>query len=88
MEFIFVLAIFGIAFFLLAIGVIFKKKELHAGTCHSNIKVKGEELSCGACPSKDAEICASGDKEGYATLSQLGNPTRKTKYKKIPFSKN
>ena len=88
MEFLLVLGIVGIAFLLLSVGIIFSKKELHAGSCGSNIVVDGENLSCGACPSKEAEICSSGDKEGYSTLAQLGNPKRKKKFNDIYFSKN
>jgi len=88
MEFLLVLGIFGIAFLLLSVGIIFSKKEIHAGTCGSDIVVNGEKLTCGACPSKEAEICSSGDKEGYASVAQLGNPKRKKKFKNIHFSKN
>ena len=88
MELLLTLAIFGISFFLLSIGVIFKKKQLHAGSCGSKLIVKGEELSCGACPSKEAEVCLSGDKEGFATMAQLGHPARKRTLTRIPFSKN
>lgn len=88
MEFLLVIGIFGISFFLLSVGVIFGKKEMHAGSCGSNVIIKGEDISCGACPSKQAEVCPSGDQEGFATLAQLGNPTRKKQFQKIPFSKN
>jgi hypothetical protein len=88
MEILLALGIFGISFFLLSIGVIFKKKELHAGSCGSKLVVEGEELSCGVCASKEAEVCPGGDKEGYATMAQLGHPTRKRQLKDIPFSKN
>ena len=76
------------AFFLLSIGVLFAKKSIRAGSCSSGISVKNEELSCGVCPSKEAEICPSGDKEGIATLAQLGNPSRKKRYKDTTFSLN
>ncbi len=88
MEILLALGIFGISFFLLSIGVIFKKKELHAGSCGSKLIVKGEELTCGACPSKEAEVCPGGDQEGFATMAQIGNPTRKRKLNRIPFSEN
>jgi hypothetical protein len=88
METILALGIFGVSFFLLSVGVIFAKKEMHAGTCGSDLVINGEPVSCGSCPSKEAEICASGDKEGFATVAQLGNPTRKTKFRRDPFSKN
>ena len=88
MELLLVLGIFGISFLLLSLGVIFSKKEIHAGSCGSELIVNGEQLSCGACPSKEAEICASGDKDGLATVAQLGNPKRKKKFNNINFSKN
>jgi len=88
MEFLLVLGIFGIAFFLLSVGIIFSKKEIHAGSCGSDIVVDGEKLTCGACPSKEAEICSSGDKDGFATVSQLGNPKRKKKFINKHFSNN
>ena len=88
MEYLIVLGIFGLSFFLLSIGVIFGKKQVNAGSCGSKLVVKGEELSCGVCASKEAEVCPSGDKEGYATLAQLGNPKRKRTYRDKHFSKN
>jgi hypothetical protein len=88
MELLLAIGIFGGAFFLLSVGVIFAKKSIRAGSCGSGIYHKGEALSCGACPSKEAEICPSGDKEGYATLAQLGNPARKKKYNDVHFSNN
>ena len=88
MEFLLVLGIFGIAFLLLSVGIIFSKKEIHAGTCGSDLIVNGEKLTCGACPSKEAEICSSGDKNGFATVSQLGNPKRTKKFKNVYFSNN
>ena len=88
MEVLLAIAIFGGAFFLLSVGALFTKKSLRAGSCGSGLHVKGEELSCGACPSKEAEICASGDKEGYATIAQIGNPARKRRFVDSHFSKN
>ena len=88
MEFLLVIGIFAVSFLLLSVGIIFSKKQLHAGSCGSKVVVKGEELRCGACPSKEAEVCLTGDKEGYATLAQLGNPKRKKKLNKLPFSTN
>jgi hypothetical protein len=89
MELILTLGIFGISFFLLSLGIILSKKHrIHDGSCGSKLVVKGEELSCGICASKDAEVCPSGDKEGFATLAQIANPTRKKKITKLPFSTN
>lgn len=88
MELLLVLGIFGVSFLLLSVGVIFSKKEIRAGSCGSELIVNGEHLSCGACASKEAEICASGDKEGFATVAQLGNPKRKKKFNNIHFSQN
>jgi hypothetical protein len=88
MEFFLAIGIFALAFFLLSLGIIFAKKQLHAGSCGSKVVIKGEQLSCGVCASKEAEVCPGGDKDGYATLAQLGNPTRKRKLNKLPFSVN
>jgi len=88
MELILVLGIFGISFLLLSVGIIFSKKEIHAGSCGSELIVNGEHLSCGACPSKEAEICASSDKDGFATVAQLANPKRKKKFSNKHFSNN
>ncbi len=88
METLLAIGIFGASFFLLSIGIIFAKKGLRVGSCGSGIHVKGEELSCGVCPSKKAEICHSGDKEGFATIAQLGNPARKRRYRDVNFSEN
>ena len=88
MELLLAIGIFGTAFFLLSVGVLFTKKSFRAGSCGSGLYVKGDELSCGVCPSKEAEICPSGDKEGIATLAQLGNPSRKKRYNDTTFSTN
>jgi len=88
MEFLLAIVIFAGAFFLLSVGVLFTKKSLRAGSCGSGLHVKGEELSCGVCPSKKAEVCAGGDKEGYATVAQIGNPSRKRRFKDSNFSRN
>lgn len=88
MEFLLAIVLFGGAFFLLSVGVLFTKKSLRAGSCGSGLHVKGEELSCGACPSKDVEICSSGDQEGYATIAQIGNPSRKRRFIDSHFSRN
>ena len=88
METLLAIGIFGVSFFLLSVGVIFTKKSLRAGSCGSGLHVKGEELSCGVCPSKEAEICPSGDKEGFATVAQLGNPSRKRRFQEKHFSDN
>jgi hypothetical protein len=88
MEILLAIVIFGGAFFLLSVGVLFTKKSLRAGSCGSGLHVKGEELSCGACPSKEAEICSSGDREGYATIAQIGNPSRKRRFVDSYFSRN
>jgi hypothetical protein len=88
METILAIGLFGGAFFLLSVGVLFARKGLRAGSCGSGLYVKGEELSCGVCPSKEAEICPSGDKEGLATIAQLGNPSRKKMYTSNHFSQN
>lgn len=88
METLLAIAIFGVSFFLLSVGIIFAKKSIRAGSCGSGLYVKGEELSCGVCASKEAEICSSGDKEGYATLAQIGNPSRKKRFANKHFSGN
>ena len=88
METLLAIAIFGASFFLLSVGIIFAKKSLRSGSCGSGLHIKGEELSCGVCPSKEAEVCPSGDKEGYATVAQLGNPSRKRRFQDAHFSQN
>ena len=88
MEILLAIFLFGGAFFLLSVGSLFAKKRLRAGSCGSGLHVKGEELSCGACPSKKAEVCPGGDKEGYSTLAQIGNPSRKSRYVDSHFSRN
>ncbi len=88
MEFLLVLAVFGAAFSLLSIGIIFKQKGLKAGSCGSEVVIDGDDLSCGACPSKQAEVCPSGDTDGLATIAQLGNPTRKQPYDGFRISEN
>ena len=88
METLLAIGIFGGSFFLLSVGIFFARKGIRAGSCGSGLYVKGEELSCGVCPSKEAEICPSGDKEGYSAMAQLGNPARKRQYFDAHFSKN
>ena len=88
METLLAILLFGGAFFLLSVGVLFTKKSLRAGSCGSGLQIKWEDVSCGVCPSKAAEICASGDKEGYATIAQIGNPSRKRRFIDSHFSRN
>jgi hypothetical protein len=88
MEILLAIVLFGGAFFLLSVGVLFTKKNLRAGSCGSGLYAKGEELSCGVCPSKEAEICPSGDQEGYSTIAQIGNPSRKRRFVDSHFSRN
>jgi len=88
MEILLAVLIFGGAFFLLSVGVLITKKSLRAGSCGSGLHIKGDELSCGACPSKKAEICPSGDQEGYSTIARIGNPSRKGRFINSHFSKN
>jgi len=88
MEILLAIVLFGGAFFLLSVGVLFTKKSLRAGSCGSGLYVKGEELSCGVCPSKEAEICPSGDQEGYSTIAQIGNPSHKRRFVDSHFSRN
>jgi hypothetical protein len=86
MELLLAIGFFGFAFFLLSVGTIFAKKGIRSGSCGHGIHVKGEELTCGVCPSKKAKICQSGDKEGYATLAQITNPSRKRRYNDTSFN--
>jgi hypothetical protein len=88
MEIFLAIGVFAASFLLLSLGVLFTKKEMRAGSCGSKVIIKGEPLSCGACASKEAEVCPSGDKEGFATLAQLGTPNRKRKLNRLPFSQN
>jgi hypothetical protein len=88
METLLAIGIFGASFFLLSVGILFAKKSIRAGSCGSGLHVKGEELSCGVCPSKEAELCPSGDKDGFATVAQMGNPTRKRPFQEKHFSAN
>ena len=88
MEFLLTIGIFATCFFLISVGVIFAKRGIQAGSCGSKVIIDGEQMSCGVCASKEAEVCPSGDKEGYATLAQLGTPNRKKELKELPFSKN
>ena len=80
MELLLTTVFFAAAFLLLSLGILLKGKKPPTGCCSSGIEVGKEKLSCGTCPSKEAEICADGDKDGFATLAQLGNPARKNKY--------
>ena len=88
MEILLAIVLFGGAFFLLSVGVVFTKKRLRAGSCGSGLYLKGEEFNCGICPSKEAEICPSGDQEGYSTIAQIGNPSRKRRFVDSHFSRN
>jgi hypothetical protein len=88
METILAILLFTVAFFLLSIGIIFKRKRTYTGCCGNQVETGGEKLTCGACPSKKVEVCQDGDKDGYATLAQLGNPSRKHTFKTRKYSGN
>jgi hypothetical protein len=81
METILAIMLFTVAFFLLSIGIIFKRKSTYTGCCGNRIETGGEKLICGACPSKEAEVCQDGEKDSYSKLAQIGNPLRKHKFK-------
>lgn len=76
MEIILTLALFGTAMLAMSVGVIFSNRALR-GSCGGPDVVTGggEVLSCGACPSKQAEVCPSDDP--LVALAQIGHPNPK-----------
>lgn len=77
MEVLFVLGIFGVAMFGMAVGVVFSNRELR-GSCGGDSVVgpDGEQVSCGACPKKEADVCASDDP--LVALAQIAHPNPKS----------
>jgi len=74
------IAVFGLCFLLMGIGFIIRGSVLK-GSCGGAASVLGEEVSCGGCAKKEAEICPSDDETGLLKLSNLANPHRTLKEK-------
>ena len=73
MEFLLVLGIFGIAFLLLSVGIIFSKKEIHAGTCGSDLIVNGDGASCSTSSTLwDCEISSASASELHLSFYPVG----------------
>lgn len=75
MEILMTMLIFGLCMSGLGLGVLFSQKGLR-GTCGSDpiMNKKGEALTCGVCPKKEAEVCPSDDP--MVALAQIANPTK------------
>ena len=69
------LLVFALCMAGLGVGIILSQSGLR-GTCGSDpiLNKKGEALTCGACPKKEAEVCPSDDP--LVALAQIGSPTR------------
>ena len=71
MEIFLSIVIFFIAFFFLGISIFLANKTFK-GSCGSDPVMAGdEELSCGACPKKEKEICPSDDPTGVMDLATV-----------------
>jgi len=75
LEFLATLIVFGLCMAGLGVGVLLSQRGLR-GTCGSDpiLNKKGEAMSCGVCPKKEAEVCPSDDP--LIALAQIGNPSR------------
>ena len=67
---------FAGAMMLMGTGVILSNRVLR-GSCGGPdvVTSEGEAISCGACPKKEASVCASDDP--LIALAQLSNPNPK-----------
>ena len=73
MEIILALVIFGLAMGGMAIGVIVSNRSLRGSCGGDSIRnAHGEEVSCGACPKKEVEVCPTD--EPLVALAQIGHP--------------
>jgi hypothetical protein len=73
MEIVLTLGLFACAMFGLGVGVIFSRKGIR-GSCGSDPVVgpDGRELSCGACPRREVDVCPSED--NLVRLAQIAHP--------------
>jgi hypothetical protein len=73
MELVLTLAVFGTAMLGMSVGVIVSNRRLR-GSCGGPdvVTSSGDAMSCGACPKKEAEVCASDDP--LIALAQIANP--------------
>ena len=73
MEIFLGIVVFGLAMAGMSVGVLLSDRRLR-GSCGGVGVVShgGDELSCGACPKADAELCPSD--EPLVQLAQIGHP--------------
>ena len=79
MELLATLLVFGLCMAGLGMGVLLSQRGLR-GTCGSDpiLNKKGEAVTCGACPKKEAAVCPSDDP--LVALAQIANPSKDLKH--------
>lgn len=66
-------ALFGLSFAGMAVGVIVKDTVLRGSCGGGDIHAPdGSVISCGACPKKEATVCPSDDR--LVAIAQFGHP--------------
>ena len=75
MEVFATLLVFVLCMVGLGTGILLSQSGLR-GTCGSDpiLNKKGEALTCGACPKKEAEVCPTDDP--LVALAQIANPSK------------
>ena len=76
MEIVIVMALFAASMGAMSVGVMLSGRRLR-GSCGgpSVVGANGEEISCGACPKKEATVCPSD--EPLVQLAQIAHPNPK-----------
>ncbi len=73
MELLLTIVVFALAMLGMGLGVLLSDRSLRGSCGGPSIHTAGgDELSCGACPRSEAEVCPSGDP--FVRLAQIGHP--------------
>lgn len=73
MEFVLTLVLFATCMLGMGVGVLLSGRSLR-GSCGGDgvIDAQGREISCGACPKKEHDVCPSDDP--IVALAQIAHP--------------
>jgi hypothetical protein len=73
MEYFATTLVFGLCMLGMSVGVLFSNRRLR-GSCGGDtvLGLEGDEMSCGACPRNEADVCPTDNK--LVELAQIGHP--------------